>query len=326
MSNTDDQMVQSPPVEEQEAATPEQTDEQIWNSFQQGDGPDGNEEPDTVQGEPEAADDFSDDGKAPGIEDGKDPSPDGETSEANDGQPEGSDPEDLQEQLKRLQHELDTAKGRSAAKGREIKRLKADIASARRPQRTEEDDKRQKESKEKLAAAKEEYGDVIGPLADTVAELETRIETLNAREQQDLEIKQAQLNELQSEEQSAFLAEHPDGFDLVNKEKDRFAAWVDDQSARMRSIFAQNKTEIVNGTEAAFLLTKFKQHLTGSDDAPAHNSENERLQARRESQKAGSQSTRSKSARTRSSAVPPKDSGDANAHWDYFDRMDKHKG
>lgn len=306
MTNTDTMIDSAPQAEEVETS-----DEQLWQTIRD-ESDDDNQDDDPIEADADDKDEGSPD---PSDDD------DGDDSEGAD----GADPEALQKQIERLQHSLASEKGRTQASRKEIERLKSEVSEAQtKAHRTPEDDDRLKASKERLDAAKEEYGDVIGPLADTVEDLTRRFDELSKLEQRDLTAKTDRLAELKAAQESIFEKEHPDGYDLITREQAAFAAWVDDQPADLRQIYQRNKAEIIDGAEAAYLVGMFKQSLHDATDAPAKTTDTNRLSARRARQIDGARASRAQTQQ-RVASVPPKDSENADAHWDYFARKEKER-
>lgn len=306
MSNTDT-MIE--PADDTADAI-ETSDEQLWQTIRD---EDGNDDP---------ADDQIDTAEGDTVEDEPDPSDDIDGTN-DDGTVVTEEPEALKAQIERLQHSLDSEKGRTQASRKEIERLKNEVSAAQKSaQRTPEDEARLKASKERLDAAKEEYGDVIGPLVDTVEDLNKRFDSLSQLEQRDLAAKTDRLTALKREQEEVFEKEHPDGYTLIQREQAAFASWVDDQPADLRQIYARNKAEIVDGSEAAYLVGLFKQSLQDAPSDPAQQNNN-RLNTRRARQLDGARAQRSNGQRV--TAVPPKDSDNEAGHWDYFARKDRER-
>lgn len=69
-------------------------------------------------------------------------------------------------------------------------------------------------------------------------------------------------------QQQAVLAEaHPDWEQLAGDE--RFAGWLEDQPTALREAFRRNEAQIVDGKDAAFVLTHFKRDLGIGSSQPA---------------------------------------------------------
>jgi len=304
----------------------ETTDEQIWADMERDDK---GAEPDDDRDEgtepkPKAAAEPEPDPE-PSADADPEPSKDDDGGDAGDGEtPDGTGPEALQAQVERLQHSLDSERGRTAKNRREIDSLRSKIDDAQQnaAQRGDQDDGDLKAQREKLDAAREEYGDVIGPLADVITNLEARVDQLSAQETRDLDRQRERYTVLVQAEQVVFEKEHPDGFETIKKHREVFNGWIDDQPRAIRDAYADNKQAIVDGSQAALLVGLFKQALSDADggQAPA-NAETEKLQHKRQLQLAGARSIRSPN-RQQASSRPHAESDDDQGHWDYFKRKD----
>lgn len=307
-----------------DAGEVEMTNEQLWadiESEETGKGKDEDEGADEApkpKDEPEADDPDS----APDDDD-ESPSEDEDDADDADADTDGRNPdESLKDQLERLQHKFKSQKGRTVAQQREIDQLKAQLASAPKAQTEKKgDDPQTTERREKLKAAQEEYGDVIGPVVDTIKDLESRLESLSAKDAAKLDQSRSRYAELVAQEEAAFTSEHPDGFDVIVKNRKVFDDWIEDQPKALRDIYRENMAEITDGTKAAYLVSLFKSDLEDTGSTPAK-TENEKLQSRRQRQLDGARSTRT-TGRQDSSSRPPKDGADPEAHWAYFEARDK---
>lgn len=311
---------------EDSAGDTDQTEEQLWAELDAED-----------KGEPDAEPEGQDpEGEAEGEAWGKDPDSDDEaeaegTSEDDEGEggsasaPDGTDPEALRAQNERLQQSFKSEQGRARALQRKIRRLEAEIDSAEKSPQSDQDEATLADRKKKLEEVQSEYGDVVGPVLDQINSLEKRFDSLTAKEQQALEERRSEYNELVMAEQSVFESEHPDGFEVIEKNSDTFTSWIEDQPKYLRDLFSENQQVIVNGAGAALLVGKFKEALLSADggSAPA-NQQTQRLQNRRQQQLAGARSERTPN-RQAASSRPSKDSDDPEAHWDYFERMEKRR-
>ena len=326
---TDADTKSAPPADDS-ASDVEKTDEQLWDEL-------GSKEadPDADDAKADDAEDIEDkaddaDGAdSPDEPDDPGASDDTDTGDGSDGPTDGKNLEALQVQKARLLKALESEKGRSAGGRREIQRLESQIASApdTKAQSDDKDDAHLKEQREKLDASRAEYGDVIGPLTDEVTALKAQIaedKEQKAREEaRKLEQDKEHHRALVDAEIKVFKGEHPDGFETIAKHREVFDEWVDDQPRNLRDIYAENKLGIVDGTQAAYLVTRFKQALLGDPDgsAPA-NPETERLQGRRQRQLAGAISLRNSTGQAVTSR-PAKDSDDLQGHWDSFRRQEQ---
>lgn len=278
------------------------TVEQLWDEIESEE--EGEPEGDLGDSKP---DDFEDD-----PSDDQDDQPD-----SGDGA-ETPDPQALQEQIERLTQSLDSEKGRARGQQKRADTLqeKLDKLSKSRTQTTEERQERER----KLADATEQYGDVVGPLADEIKNLSGRLDTLSELEQASLEEAQTELDDIVQEERGRFLTEHPDGFDVVKQNAEVFRAWIDDQPKAVRDAFETNYAQFVDGTSAALVVSRFKAALLEADRGPEPKTEN-RLQSRRQRQLAGARDTRS-GGRQSASSEPLTGAGTPEDDWNYFERQD----
>ncbi len=319
------------PADESAGEADNKTDEQVWDEIEtkekaaepEDDRDEGIEpEPVEATAEDEPDPEPSDDDQIASTDDG-----DGAEVEAS---PDGMDSEALEAQNVRLQKSLRSEQGRHKALQHKTNILQRQIIAAeKRPQRPDRDGITLKERHDKIAAAREEYGDVINPVLDEVADLRAdlkrRDEQSDERDKQALRQQRDELRSIVTAEEAVFENEHPDGFDTIVNNREVFDEWVDDQPRALRDIYAANKLVIVDGTAASVLVGMFKQALLDVEgsQAPA-NPETEKLQHRRQRQLAGAQSIRTPS-RQQASSRPAADSDDMQAHWDYFDRLEREK-
>lgn len=322
-----------------EAAEGLTDEEQLWNEFDAEDGGALHDDAGDAGGRDDAEWDDADTEaeEASADESGEDQGDDTDTGSASeddgDGTDGGEEPaiptiEELQAQNERLRHSLESEKGRVAAGRRKIGELQRQISTAeQKPSRSKEDEDLLRKRREKLDAAKEEYGDVIGPLAEHIADLEGRLDKLSAQETRDLDAKRDELSELVRVERAALEEEHPDWLQTVAGNREEFNRWVDDQPRYLRDIAAQNTQEIVDGKATAYLVGMFKAHLhSGADGRDPATAERNRLERRREQQLAGARQVRGGSSRqTGTSGIPRRDDPDEQKHWNYFENLDRQR-
>lgn len=308
----------------------DKTDEQIWTEINAEEAeapPTDDDAPPTDDEVGDGTDDVDEPDRDADGDDDQDTSKVAGGAKRNSGKDDaGDDPKVLKEQRDRLQHAFDSQKGRLSAQDRELDRLRAELAAARaKPARTATDEDTLRQRKEKLDRAQEEYGDVIGPVVEQITELESRLEALSAQEARQLDAQRDRYARLVEAEEAAFLAEHPDGFDLITQNRDAFNAWIEDQPKVDRDIFTANKEEITNGTAAALLISKFKQAIhAGEGSAPADNTETDKLRSKRERQLSGARSPRTPPRQATSGGPPPEGASDE-AHWEYWENRDRQK-
>lgn len=295
-------------------ATPEEeTDEQLWADL---DAKDREPEPDDDQG----------DGFDSALKDA-----DEQDGEADEAEPEKTEPEvtegnpseDPAPQVERLRHQLQSEKGRTQALTRKADNLSKEIERLNSLLNENKTTAPSKEATAKLAKAREEYGDVIGPIADQMDAYSKRVDRITEVTSSQLDSRRQQLQELYQEQEQVFLKEHPEGHKVVHENFETFKTWIEDQPKDLRDAFTMNKDNIVDGSAAAYVVASFKASLQAAANgaAPAADSKST-LQARRDRQLAGSRSERSGGPSAVTSAPPP-DSDDAEAHWKYFETLER---
>ncbi len=307
------------------------TDEQVWDEIETQekaaepeDDHDEGIEPEQVEatGEEGLDPEPSDEDQIASTDDG-----DGAEVEAN---PDGMEPEAVEAQNKRLLQSFKSDQGRRKALQRKTEILERQIIAAeKRPQLSDRDETSLKDRREKLAVAREEYGEVINPVLDEVDDLRAdqkrRDERSDERDNQAVQQDRDEFRSIVTAATEVFEDEHPDGLDVIIDNREVFDEWVDDQRRELRDIYAKNRKFIVDGTDASYLVGMFKQALLDVEGTPAPaNPETEKLQHRRQRQLAGARSIRTPS-RQQASSRPAADSEDAQAHWDYFERQDREK-
>jgi len=307
------------------AGEADKTDEQVWDDFEGEEKSATPREDDDVGPEPDVDAAPSGDDK---TEDPLKPTDDDQIASAavsdDAADPAGMESEEEKAEKVRLAHALRSEQGRERARQRRASKLQRQLRAADDdPQPPEKDEAALKEQAEKLAAAREEYGDVIGPVLDEVADLRADLGRRDDRDAQAMKQQRDEFEEIVAAEKAVFVKEHPDGFDTINEHRQVFEQWVDDQPRAMRDIYAENQQAIVDGTAASLLVGKFKDALLDAEGSPAPaNEETEKLQNKRQRQLAGAQSIRNTKSQ-KSSSRPAADSDDLQAHWDDFALRDK---
>lgn len=313
-------------VAAEEAAAPEQTPDEIFAEFA------GLSAPSPEVGE----DEISEADEEPAEEAGSDEAEEQDESEddaedsaevADEGTSEDDNAEDgktetPEEKIARLEHELASSKGRESAQNRKIHSLLKQVSDGSKSSGAKDSDTSQDREaiNEQLDQAREDYPDVIGPLADTIAVMNKRIDDLDARERQELDDKRNELNTLVDEQEQIFLSEHSDGFEVIQSNQKVYEEWIQDQKKWLRDIHDSNRDMITDGTGAALVLSRFKQALedVNSDDPPPEEkTEKTILDKKRESQLDGARSTRSGGRQPKTGNIPPS-SDDPEALFNHF--------
>jgi hypothetical protein len=229
----------------------------------------------------------------------------------------------LEEQNQRLEHALKSEVGRNKAKTREVETLRARIALNRdavtRAQAAAKSDQAKAKKLDGVAA---EYPEVAAPLVAELKELKAAKTADTAAKQAQIRADEQALHDTIVAEQTVFLEEHPDGIASIKENKAVFKSWIEDQPKRVRDAYAANRTQITDGQSAAMLVSRFKLALAeAASKAPAKTEEQKRLDAKRQKQLAGAQSTKSGSA-PRATTTP----GDSASHedlWAYWASKEK---
>lgn len=172
-----------------------------------------------------------------------------------------------------------------------------------------------------LAALKEDYPEIAEPLTKALGGIEGRVKDLSEAEEGRRTAAEAELNDYVQRETEAVLEAHPDYLEVLGKNSDKLAEWVNDQPLRVREAFIRNQNEIVNGAEAAEIVTKFKAHLgLPVPGAPAP-SGRPPLSDKRERQKSATASPSNRGRRPTPSGIP--EDGDPQDIWNAFEAMER---
>lgn len=244
---------------------------------------------------------------------------DEDQSEDDDGAEDTSAPveetlEQLRERNKQLEHKLNSSKGREAAASRKIAELSAKIATNTKVVEAAKkaDPAKARERAAKVKAAREEFGDVVGPVLDEIEELRARQADELRLKEEDLKADKKALDALYDEQQSQFLKTNPDGFEVLEKNAKAFLDWIDDQPRVLRDAFKANEQAITNAAQAALLVGKFKEHLAGQKTPSPQSS----LSQRRARQLEGAGGE--KNQRARPATTSPGDNADPSALFNHF--------
>jgi hypothetical protein len=246
---------------------------------------------------------------------------------------EGKPTEDLAEQVKRLQAELETRPTQSSYDGMKARytALQKKHEEWKKNGGGRSDTATVQERETALAKLQDEYGDVMAPVIAELQELRQRQEALTADEESRMREAAQEIREHISAERSEFLKEHPDGFDVVDENPDAFNEWVEDQPRVIREAIRRNSAEIFDGKSAALAISLYKQHLAaGSANTDPPKKENpappptqkEPLQSRRQQQLQGAQGLPSKKTVPQRSGIPAKDAPEEQV-WAWLQREEE---
>jgi len=311
------------PTEDQvtEPAEQEKTQEEIWKEFEDADAGLPVDDPDPH--EAGAGEDTEDSN----IPEDPDPSPPADESadadtpptQPTDEQQDAPDPETV-----RLQEENARLRKTISGQGRKIQSL---LSKRERAQEKLDAGKQSSEEADAqasaLEASKEEYGDIISPVADAVTALKGKVDTLSKDSQEEIDEIDQEIRDIVLEQGQILMADHPDFNDVLKNNRSTFDAWIEDQPKLIRDAHAVNGDHIVDGAAASRVMTEFKKALAAADgqgDTPETKKTDD---AKRERQLAGAQSVTNKSPAATTNLDPNSD--DAQAHWDHFEREDAKK-
>lgn len=100
---------------------------------------------------------------------------------------------------------------------------------------------------------REDYPEVAGPLIDLIAAQQTKLDQLSAPVQQ---FQQQQATAYANAQEQLLTSQVPDWQHAVRD--DRFLGWLDTQPTALREAFQRNVENIVDGADAALVVSKFK--------------------------------------------------------------------
>lgn len=297
-----DESVQDSAVE---AEAPEQTDEEIWNEInddKSGDGHDEGVEEDPIEEEAEPAE-------------AEEAEPDTDSTEDKDEDADSDDPEKLREQIERLSQQIKSEKGRARSLNMRHEKIQSELKAARSQLEAIKAAELDRPTSEKIRKAREEYGDVLGPVLDRLDKTDAanrRLAEVHQEQERRLRNEQAQYL---GEQLNVFKQEHPNGVEFLQKNADHLREWVKDQPFEDRQVYEQNRRAIVDGEAAALLVSKYKASIAPKPDSrPAPTTT-----SRRQRQIAGAQSVRSSGSQVVTSDGVPSDD-DPEALWKYWTR------
>lgn len=276
----------------------------------------------------EVAEDFEEEGaKSPPADlpaDGK------EAASAKTDNPPKDDDRDAQ--IERLQHQLKSERGRRESAQRDLMRLQQRVADGT------EDVKERRQSaaaskarQEQIDKAKTDFPDAVAPLAEELSERAKRDAKELKRQERELREDSEALRSQLRENQSAFLKEHPDGFDFVKDNWDVFEDWIEDQPRDVRDGFKKNREAIVDPVGAAHTIALFKREMAKQGVKPAGEGKGKSgnapketpLDSKRQQQLRGAQDTRTKQV-VRTQQAPP-EGASREDHWAYFEELDRRR-
>ena len=180
----------------------------------------------------------------------------------------------------------------------EIERLKAGSANSQGAQTSDGDssgnegDDTSTDRQGILEGLREEYPELAGPLLEEIADMREQMAKLT---KSSATFEQQQAEQFVSEQEGLLADTHPDWVDVV--QDNRFAGWLQGQTTAIQEAFKRNEAVIVDGKDAAFVLTQFKGDL-GIGTEPAQQQQSAAAQAqdaKRKGQLAGNRDARTNS-------------------------------
>lgn len=167
-------------------------------------------------------------------------------------------------------------------------------------------------ARDELAGISQDYPEIAQPLEKALARIDGRLENLTKARQSEIESDEAELAAIIETETKTLAAKHPDYVTVLKENGPAFAAWVEDQPARVRAAAYRNGQMIVNADEAAEVVGGFKKFL--NPEAAKAPDPQQSLDSRRQRQMASMSSPqRSGSSRPTVSGIP--EEGDEEAIW-----------
>ena len=274
-------------------------------------------EADDPTGPPEIADEVEDQGTA-------DPTtPQDETWEESQASPPApaadiwaSAPPELRTQFeklkadrKALEQKMRSDEGRVASYQRKYEEARAAALQPPAPVASAEDD-------DEMRAFAEEYPEVAAPILKIQKQLTGQIAQLTAAED-------TRRTEKQTAEAAKMDALHPDWRTVAGTKQDVFRIWFEQQPEDVQDAARRNADNIVDATEAADVMGRFKQFLGRFEAASAPPGASPPLSpsdSRRQRQLRASQAPAPRSQVGVQPGIPPR--GDTDAMWDAMERQD----
>lgn len=312
---------------EDAASNEELTAEEIWEELEDEDSSNPDEAPsrseltrdDDDAGAPAGGKGKQDDADFSEDEPGGPPLGDGSQSDTTPAEPTDAQPAENDE-VNRLREKNKRLLGQVSGQGRKIQNLIAERDRLKEVSNSITQEGDTEARRQALEAAQEEYGDIIGPVAETMTALERQVETLTSGNTHRVDQIDQEIRDLQTAEYGVLLDVHPDFREVFTQNRDVLNEWIEDQPKYLRDAFEANKNGWVDGQAAATVMTEFKKALAAAADGTDENPE-QKSATKRSRQLQGAQVSSGRSRQRATSNVDP-NSDDAEAHWNEFERMD----
>lgn len=288
--------------------TEEQTDDEIWADLMKDADPD------------DAQDADADPADADQIDDSEDQDEDADPADAPKAETDDADAKnDPDAQMQRLEHMISTDEGRVRAGRTDSEKLRRRIADHKAKL---EALKGEDSDEDQMKTLREDYPDIVEPLAKSHDAMNRRISALTEIEEGEISSAENELQEVQEREWGILIKEHPDFVDFIRPRYKQFDEWVDDQPRRIRNLKEINADGFNDGASAAYLVSLFKRHLSDADGVSQTTTPQP---SRRQRQLDGARTTQSRPAVV-TSAEPDPNSDDLDAIWDSLYRKGKKDG
>lgn len=166
---------------------------------------------------------------------------------------------------------------------------------------------------------REEYPEIASPLLKVIGTLESKLNGIERHVQTDVRRQEVAA----VAEQEVLLREtHPDYLDVVSKNVDKYVSWLETQPRHIREAAQRNARDIVDASEAADVVSRFKASLGEQGEARTVTKEATPPSGKRQRQLISAIAPQSRGPAT--TAEIPED-GDPDALWDAMDREEARK-
>lgn len=303
-----------------QSATEEMTDEEIWNELEAEEAGEDTAAPD----QEDDLDDQSEEIKTP--EDDQKDTENTSNGEADDDQDDDAEPDDgedndVNDQLSQKDHIISSLKGQQRRQDQRIRELEAQLAQKPKatPGREDTDQDVDAEGDDPLADLDDEYPEVAGPIRKMIEEQKRTIA--------DLKSQVSNLGQTAKErEQRDFLSIHEDGFDVISSNPEIFQSWINNQQGEILQGFERNRNEIADAASAAKVVTAFKSFLGEKTPNTGGGKEStSKIENRRKRQLQSSEAPSRGSSQKGRIPGPPPDDAAPETWWDYLETEEKKK-
>mgnify|MGYP000619163009 CR=1 FL=1 len=189
-------------------------------------------------------------------------------------------------------------KGQLSGQSRRIRELESSSRPAA-PQPAADEDEGGDDDDEELKRLREDYPDLASPILD-------RIEVLQKQNAELLRTEEGRREAVEEAKNQELLADHPDFYDYIGKNRDEFDAWLaeDDTPVGFIRIVNANYEGITDPAGAAKVFSAFKAYRGDATDPP---------QTSKDQGKTSSEEARRARQRRGAGAPPPRGPGSSTA-------------